>query len=67
MRSAEANPGATPISEEQANCIALQLLGSSLSDTTLEGLAADFANPQVLKTEASRLSDTVNEAARQCA
>ncbi|MCP3991301.1 MAG: hypothetical protein GY724_19655 [Actinomycetia bacterium] len=54
------------ITAEQAGCIAATLLASDLSDTTLEGLAKDFDNPQVLEDELDLVEPLVAEAARGC-
>lgn len=54
------------ITADQATCIAGQLLGSDLSDTTLSGLAEDFDNPEVLQTEVDDIEPLVTAAAETC-
>jgi len=54
------------LTPEQATCISQQILASGLSDTTLDGLADNFAQPDVLGTEVGRIADTVTAAATAC-
>lgn len=54
------------VTADQARCIADRLLASSLSDTTLEGLADDFRNPQVLSAERDQVEPAVADAALEC-
>lgn len=54
------------VTGDQARCIADHLLGSGLSDTTLEGLAEDFRNPEVLSAERDRVEPAVADAALEC-
>jgi PBP1b-binding outer membrane lipoprotein LpoB len=54
------------LDEEQAACIARQLIDSDLSDTTLAGLAENFDAPQVLQTEVDEVKAMVEEAALTC-
>lgn len=61
----EANPGLA-VTEEQARCIARELLASKLSDTTLSGLADDFDSPEVLETEVDDVEPLVAAAALAC-
>ncbi len=53
-------------SDEQSLCIAAILLEADLSDTSLSGLAKDFADPTVLVTEKKKIERTVQEAAAIC-
>lgn len=62
--SAEGSPVA--LTQEQATCIAREVLASDLSDTTLSGLVEDFDNPQVLETEVDKVSTVVADAAGRC-
>lgn len=61
----DANPGLV-VTEEQALCIARELLASNLSDTTLSGLADDFDSPEVLETEVDDVEPLVAAAALAC-
>lgn len=54
------------VSADQARCIADELLGSGLSDTTLEGLAENFDSPEVLADEIDDVEPTVAAAALNC-
>lgn len=54
------------VTPEQALCIANELLATNLSDTTLQGLAEDFANPTVLGTEENDVGPAVSAAALVC-
>jgi len=54
------------VTPEQADCIARHLLDSGLSDTTMEGLAADFDSPEVLSAEVEEVEPAVAEAAAAC-
>lgn len=56
----------TSVTPDEALCIADELLASNLSDTTLAGLAEDFANPMVLETEVNRIEPVVEAAALTC-
>ena len=61
--------GAEPtidLSADQARCMAKELLAGNLSDTTLSGLAKDFDNPEVLKTELDDVEPQVSAAANVC-
>ncbi|MEM7325567.1 MAG: hypothetical protein AAF531_20950 [Actinomycetota bacterium] len=63
--AAENDPTIT-LSEDQARCIADRLLDTDLSDTTLDGLAANFDEPQVLEAEVNRVEPAVADAAATC-
>ena len=54
------------VTPTEASCIASALLNSDLSDTTLNGLAEDFDNPQVLDAEIDRVAPLIAEAASAC-
>ena len=54
------------VSDVYAACIASELLGSSLSDTTLSGLAENFDSPEVLETEINAVEPAVTAAALAC-
>lgn len=60
---AEPDIEVTPV---QATCMAQNLLESGLSKTTLSGLASDFDNPEVLKSESEQVKDFVASAALTC-
>ncbi len=66
IAAAEADP-VIELSEQEASCIAAQLLESDLSDTTLEGLAEDFESPTVLESELNDVGPLVTKAALNCA
>ncbi|MGF1596735.1 MAG: hypothetical protein ACFCVK_07350 [Acidimicrobiales bacterium] len=55
------------LSPAQASCMAERLIDSDLSETTLAGLAADFANPEVLRSETEDVERLVSAAALACA
>ncbi len=65
VRAAEAD-GSVELSAQEAQCIATELLGTGLSDTTLSGLAEDFDEPEVLAAESERVTPAVTDAARAC-
>ena len=54
------------VTELQAACIASEQLGSSLSDTTLSGLAENFDSPEVLEAEINAVEPAVTAAALAC-
>lgn len=54
------------LSQDQARCIADRLLDTDLSDTTLDGLAANFDEPQVLSAEVNKVEPAVADAAATC-
>lgn len=60
------NDPTVSLSPEQARCIADRLLDTDLSDTTLDGLAANFDEPQVLSAEVNRVEPAVADAAATC-
>lgn len=63
--AAENDPTIT-VSQDQARCIADRLLDTDLSDTTLDGLAENFDEPQVLSAEVNRVEPAVADAAATC-
>lgn len=63
--AAEADPTVT-LTAEQARCMADWLINSDLSDTTLDGLAANFDEPEVLSAEVNRIEPAVADAAASC-
>lgn len=65
MEAANNDPTIT-LTADQARCIADRLLDTNLSDTTLDGLAANFDEPQVLSTEVNRVEPAVADAAASC-
>lgn len=66
IEAADADAAVT-LTETQARCIAEELLGSDLSDTTVSGLAENFDQPEVLASDADTVESTVAEAAIVCA
>lgn len=54
------------VTDQEARCIADRLLGSGLSDTTLEGLSENFDSPEVLSAEVDQVEPIVAEAATAC-
>ncbi len=66
IMTAAAADATVEISESDASCIAQYLLDSSLSDTTLAGLAEDFDEPEVLSSERQQVEPLVSEAATVC-
>ena len=54
------------ITPEIARCIATGLLDTDLSDTTLDGLAEDFNNAEVLSTEIELTNEIVMELRFTC-
>jgi hypothetical protein len=65
VAAAAADP-AIQLSDDQITCVAQRLLDSGLSDTTLNGLAADFNSPEVLSSESASVQTIVAEATAAC-
>ncbi len=65
VRAAQNDPSVS-VTNEEAGCIAEQLLGTGLSDTTMSGLAENFDEPEVLSAEVDRVEPAVADAAAQC-
>lgn len=63
---ASGNDPTISLSDAQARCIADRLLDTALSDTTLDGLAENFDEPQVLAAEVNRVEPAVADAAASC-
>ncbi|MEL7210921.1 MAG: hypothetical protein AAGK32_22255 [Actinomycetota bacterium] len=61
-----ATSATSQVTADEALCIANALLATDLSDTTLSGLADDFANPTVLETEANDVGPAITAAAQAC-
>lgn len=55
------------LSNEEAACIADELLNADLDDATLAGLAEDFDNPEVSAADVDRVETAVADAAVECA
>jgi hypothetical protein len=55
------------LSNDEASCIADQLLNAGLADATLAGLAEDFNNPEVSAADVDRVEAAVADAAVECA
>jgi hypothetical protein len=64
---ADAADDAISLTEDQAGCIADELLDSSLGDATLAGLAENFDTPNVLASDADDVEQVVADAAVACA
>lgn len=65
LEAAEIDPDVT-LTNAEAACIADILITSELSDVTLNGLAANFTQPEVLEDEAEILEPLVAGAAQLC-
>lgn len=65
LSAADADPTVN-LTTEQAGCIAQRLLDTSLSDTTMAGLAENFNEPEVLSAEVEKVTPLVAEAAAAC-
>lgn len=65
LSAAETDP-TVELTTEEAGCIAQRLLDSSLSDTTMAGLAENFNEPEVLTAEVEKVTPLVSEAAAAC-
>lgn len=63
--AAENDPTIT-LTPDQARCIADRLLDTDLSDTTLDGLASNFDEPEVLSAEVNKVEPAVADAAAAC-
>jgi hypothetical protein len=64
---ADAADDAISLTDEQAGCIADELLDSSLGNATLAGLAENFDTPDVLAADADDVEQVVADAAVACA
>ncbi len=66
LQAAESD-AAISLTEDEARCIADELLDSDLADTTVAGLAENFDEPEVLASDADTVESTVSDAAIFCA
>lgn len=64
--AAAAEDPTVDLTDDQARCVAEQLLDSGLSDTTLAGLAENFDSPEVLADEKDDVEALVAAAATAC-
>ena len=65
VRAAQNDPTVS-VTNDEAGCIAEQLLDTDLSDTTMAGLAQNFDQPEVLSAEVDEVEPAVAEAAAEC-
>jgi len=61
------NDETVALTDDQARCIADEIIDSDLSDTTVAGLAENFDQPRVLASDADEVEQTVADAAIICA
>ncbi len=64
--AAKAQPG-IDLTQSEAACMSKLIFSANLSETSLEGLTVDFANPTVSASDKDQIKPLVDRAAVECA